>query len=101
MTNSCKEDELNFFQFVLHVADAAVRRGAGENLHGFFGWLQKGLGCLGYSRAYSPATAEAVEIPKAKTAASKKEGHDEEEASEGRQPRNEENSLTMRGTLQE
>ena len=84
MTNSCKEDELNFFQFVLHVADAAVRRGAGENLHGFFGWLQKGLGCLGYSRAYSPATAEAVEIPKAKTAASKKGGHDKEEASRGR-----------------
>ena len=71
---------------VLHVADAAVRRGAGDNLHGFFGWLQKGLGCLGYSRAYSPATAEAVEIPKAKTAASKKGGHDEEEASEAVRP---------------
>ena len=58
---------LFLFQFALHVADAAMWRGAGDNLHGFFGWLQKGLGCLGYSRAYPPATAEAVEIPKAKT----------------------------------
>ena len=76
MTNSCKEDELNFFQFVLHVADASVRRGAGDNLHGFFGLLQKGLGCLGYYRAYSPATAEAGEIQKGKTSASKKRGQE-------------------------